>query len=151
MCFRRFFSLLVVLGLNSWPHACWHSPWPLCCISSPLRLTFNCYSGKNFTTNGRNILKTLPALVLTCAFLVRAGARKPLVSSPWKTAPLFFLHTMCFLKVQPHFNSRRPTSLLSSPFFQSKVQCCHQPAFAQDSPEGGVWWGHVAPSFSELI
>lgn len=114
MCFRRFFSLLVVLGLNSWPHACWHNPWPLCCISSPLRLTFNCWSGKNFTTNGRNFLKTLPGLVLTCASLIRARARKPLVSSPWKTAPLFFLHTVCFLKV-------RPTSILGGPLPSSPL------------------------------
>lgn len=81
---------------------------------SPMRLIFNCYSGKNFTTNDRNILKTLPGLVLTYASLVRAQAQRPLVSSLWKTAPLFFLHTVCFLRVQPRFNSRRPTSLLSS-------------------------------------
>lgn len=110
---------------------------------SPMRLIFNCYSEKNFRTNDRNILKTLPGLVLTCASLVRARAQRPLASSPWKTTPLFFLHTMCFLRVQRHFNSRRPTSLFSSPFFQPKIQCCHQPAFTQDSPEGGcdeVMW-----------
>lgn len=49
---------------------------------SPMRLIFNCYSEKNFRTNDRNILKTLPGLVLTCASLVRARAQRPLVSSP---------------------------------------------------------------------
>lgn len=49
---------------------------------SHMRQIFNCYSEKNFRTNDRNILKTLPGLVLTCASLVRARAQRPLASSP---------------------------------------------------------------------
>lgn len=144
MCFKRlFFFFTCRSGLELAASHMLAQPSTTVLYLSPMRLIFNCYSEKNFRTNDRNILKTLPGLVLTCASLVRARAQRPLASSPWKTTPLFFLHTMCFLRVQRHFNSRRPTSLFSSPFFQPKIQCCHQPAFTQDSPEGGcdeVMW-----------
>lgn len=109
----------------------------------PFEVDFQLLEWKEFYNKWQKFFKDPAWLSSDMCISHKGSSSKTSCEFSMKDSPSVLLAHRVLSKGPAHFNSRRPTSLLSSPFFQPKVQCCHQPASAQDSPEGGcdeVMW-----------